>query len=1400
MVSSGPPPPSATSLGKRKWQPSLSSDAVIARGESSFPWEDSPSRTRRLDNDATSKKPKLLGVAREDPGSSLSGDIVMHDHLSLPDLPHEILQHVFSFVDPISLGRLMCVNRPFRILLDPAMPLPQPSGQVKSLSMRRQDQVWATSRKNFLPGFPKPMEGATELDMWKLIRGHACQFCGMRPLIAPPTPGSSPWNAGPASNGVRPIWPFRIRSCGSCLEQKIIKESELLLSSSNASILRPGLPFAIFSSSMDYIPSTVLQQMDPPPQLKVTKYYYIPQLDEMQLRMKEVQGFGPAATEGWYKGLEEMGQLLNADAARLDQWELQGGFAKLSHLKAIGPSNASSSHRVFVATQPNPITPPDIADHLKQLSATAGPSVLHSFTVEPRGKLVAIEVVSDRNSGGARAASQRDLPGVVKAPRPLNRNKSGRTPEEVERTKLERRKEIERRCQQLLPPIMPATLEFMDAFQAALQISLPMDDNQWEVLKPRLLAQRMEALRKQDTQERLSRDPAAQLEERQLIEQESRVAQDNVDHMWSVLKIPCRDKISQYARKFIQITWSDGNGVTKGTSSKFAAEVLCHVRQQFEDGIDQEDRMLELKGTAFPQDSDSLALRKLRLEDMKWTFEEFVKPHTEKFGKDLFLCSVCDNNQKLFSFEAVIQHYAAKHTHAFSRGNAVVSWKAEWPLEPPFDPSPNIPWVRDGSQPIAHMRMQAPYNSRAWTAPTEPVPASTSSHQSYVNEIVGLVRELWHVTDAIHNLSQALRVWVVIQLTCTTFSQRFNDDLSLHLFLSCIQNRSELQFLSGLGGLQCNACSTRPEPSPRTFDGWFPSDRSLAELLTHFQRMHIDFDASSHTEYGILSSGSRTSTSSTRLDWKRDMILLPSWAEIQAFLHAPTTDSHKVQLIADALNAPAFTLPKRAGPSSQMSVSDNVLSPYMQQDVHPRPTSRHSSVRDSRPGYRVARSEVSMPASEEEYDPHRPAPASSMPRATFGQSQRLPSTSHGSRVVGSIYQPLQLSEHREYPFRVHSDENRWSLAEHRRLVSAESSDPQLYDRGWSPNRGGLMNRSNLAVERPRSIGSRPESKATSHHSLQPPGGAEVPATIPTNSTQPVEVGRPREDSAAMDFLNNFDPTALNNDGNPEFAASESRRGIRGPTARETLDAREATAQDAGFPYIRRNGSVRQGFDDQIVKQHPPSVPMREDGRFEIGEIDYESRMYHQSLLSPAEEPRPPRGIGMGSGYVDDISRVSYRSREGMYMTRVQDQGRNYQEFGYESRGYYEEKFARPGPRYEAVAQPPMELYHHQSDRPDGEFVEMHRARQQIATEEDGYDRHREGRTRYVPARPIYYDEAEDIEYAPVRERTVTYANYHDAQYNREDTLEAGQVVHAGQRDSRLDEFRPGDENRRYMTR
>lgn len=153
----------------------------------------------------------------------LNGD--RNQGLGVAILPPEILQHSFSFVDPVSLGRLLSVSRLFNSLLDSVKSLPSASSSNGALQLRPQNDIWATSRRRCFTGYPRPMEDMSELEMWRLIRGVKCQFCGKTSRDNIPLPATSPWNAGPGPEGVRPIWPFRCRSCGPCLEARIIKVS-----------------------------------------------------------------------------------------------------------------------------------------------------------------------------------------------------------------------------------------------------------------------------------------------------------------------------------------------------------------------------------------------------------------------------------------------------------------------------------------------------------------------------------------------------------------------------------------------------------------------------------------------------------------------------------------------------------------------------------------------------------------------------------------------------------------------------------------------------------------------------------------------------------------------------------------------------------------------------------------------------------------------------------------------------------------------------------------------------------------------------------------------------------------------------------------------------------------------
>jgi F-box domain len=148
----------------------------------------------------------------------------------LSSLPPELLQHTFSFLDPVSLGRLLSVSKLFNALLDPCKPLPPGSGSMRHLSIQDQESIWSMSRKLYHPGFPRPLDGLSESDMWRLVRGPGCQFCGKR--SASRIPGqASPWNNGPGPDSIRIVWPFRVRTCSKCLESRLVKVNCLARSS-----------------------------------------------------------------------------------------------------------------------------------------------------------------------------------------------------------------------------------------------------------------------------------------------------------------------------------------------------------------------------------------------------------------------------------------------------------------------------------------------------------------------------------------------------------------------------------------------------------------------------------------------------------------------------------------------------------------------------------------------------------------------------------------------------------------------------------------------------------------------------------------------------------------------------------------------------------------------------------------------------------------------------------------------------------------------------------------------------------------------------------------------------------------------------------------------------------------
>ena len=290
---------------------------------------------------------------------------------------------------------------------------------------------------------------------------------------------------------------------------------------------------------------------------------------------------------------------------------------------------------------------------------------------------------------------------------------------DVNEAKAVRKAEIERRCSELEPPLSTNILNHMDSFQAAIQISQPLTDHAWEVLKPRLLAQRPFAEKKEE--EKIRQDELLQEEYRQRRQQEAQLKEtrEALDREWDGVQAPVRNKISALADEIIAENWSNGDSVSKDTSPKFAADVLVYVRERFYADILREDEAAKAAGEPVKVDqANEPPTRKLILENMKWLFDTKIKPLTENYQKELFLCNGCDGNFKFYGFEGVVQHFAAKHTTALSMGSVVVHWRAEWPEHPPFNPNPS-------AAKAAYYKIPTPVNSSMQAPPNSEVQAHT---------------------------------------------------------------------------------------------------------------------------------------------------------------------------------------------------------------------------------------------------------------------------------------------------------------------------------------------------------------------------------------------------------------------------------------------------------------------------------------------------------------------------------------------------------------------------------------------------------------------------------------------------------------------------------------------------
>lgn len=431
--------------------------------------------------------------------------------------------------------------------------------------------------------------------------------------------------------------------------------------------LTTALPFIFVTEDLHAITPAAMELGQPPALGPLKKLYWSAQFEELKQEFFSVKAMGSATAEEWLKGLEGRGLERRSDASRWEKWATaSGSLSQMSRVLYPGyrsPRPASVSGELGLS-----MTRTTTSVQIPGLSSTHNSS-----------RAATPSIASSQRNGLTPDPGRRSSSGTLSysAGRPPERTK-----EEVAELKAARRSEIERRALGLDPPLPANILAHIPSFQAALQIITPMDDQGWELLKSRLLAQRAEAEQREKESTTRTRK---ELEEKRNQNTTTKEARDAEDTDWDDVQAPLRARIAGFADEIIRDGWEDGEKVGRDNCSKFAVEVLTYIRKRFYAEVAKDAAAARAAGKPPTVDPPQGPFtQKLTLENMKWIFEVKVKPHTEKYRKEIFLCNGCEVTVRYYGFEGVIQHYAAKHTNALSIGNVVVHWRAEWPEHPPF--------------------------------------------------------------------------------------------------------------------------------------------------------------------------------------------------------------------------------------------------------------------------------------------------------------------------------------------------------------------------------------------------------------------------------------------------------------------------------------------------------------------------------------------------------------------------------------------------------------------------------------------------------------------------------------------------------------------------------------------
>ncbi|CAD0114865.1 unnamed protein product, partial [Aureobasidium uvarum] len=909
-------------------------------------------------------------------------------------LPAEIWQHVFLYLTPDDLSRCLRVSRLFRSYLADltatmSIRLPPHRNGLKLLDS---EAIWTSARKLFAPNLPRPLAGFTEMHMFQLLGGRDCQACGALPLQ--PNQPTTPFDAGPGHGGVRVIWSFSARLCSECFELysvKVVSDVDVVVSPVNP--LRAGLPYAFCTPDLHYIPATLQAQAAASIKGTMFKVYSQKHIDDLQQEHQNAKEFGTAAAEEWVKGLPLLGKQQMADAARWERWEAQ---------LPLGSDIFKVLREYFRPYSVPMIGETPVAVASAAVTAVATPSVM-KHPLPARVVAVPTATKPSDNAQSPQQSSKKEW----RAPRNLK---------EVNEARASRRADIERRCyMEFQPPLMPNVLQHMESFHAAMQITTPLTDSAWEVLKPRLYTQRDAAEQIEYMREEQMRALQATIPDPAYHAMYSQPVDPTIlQRQYESAQAPIRKKLGMYADDLIRIKWKKGKILTRENCPEFAVEVLLYARNRF---IEVE-RPHDLPPDQMTDESDPWFVS---LENMRWLYDQKVKTYTDKYLRELFHCAECKSLGKSYAFEGMIQHYGAKHTSEFSRGNIVVHWQsAEWPEESPLEPcngvipDPTMPPKPskkptdsgDASQyqatdssgvPVqsayhwpgaeggaydqsgysaypqdAHAGYAAyryPYASGTPTDPHHqhgyyPPPVNPASlHRDQIDYLANIAREIWDTIADIKGLEESVRVHTVLHHAVSRFKAHFGSEPSLDMLTDALVNHDLMRPIKDASGMACMTCISS------NLDGFVafkPYAKRIADyklyntssLISHFKTVHLGSDSG--------------------LDWKEDMIELPEDDNIRELLIAIGMNDEKLGLIAGVF-------PKLfPNPLPRIGEVRESFKPLPKKDTKSnRRTNQKSKKQKRNSGHHPAtltqgetseeQSDTLPEAAEDEYDPRRPA-------------------------------------------------------------------------------------------------------------------------------------------------------------------------------------------------------------------------------------------------------------------------------------------------------------------------------------------------------------------------------------------------------------------------------------------